>query len=93
MRSFFEPLGEALRAVTMTTVQHALLRSIEATFRLEEDEILAEPKPTRDVRNGFLFPEPTDGRRRSQRARKRRGRARGHREASALGDALQRARK
>lgn len=61
MRSFFEPLGEALRAVTMTTVQHALLRSIEATFRLEEDEILAEPKPTRDVRNRFLFPEPTDG--------------------------------
>jgi hypothetical protein len=42
-------------------VQHALLRGIEAVFQLEEGEILAEPMPTRDERNGFLLYEATEG--------------------------------
>jgi hypothetical protein len=46
---------------TLTTVQHALLRGIEAVFQLEEGEILAEPMPQRDARTGFLFYEATEG--------------------------------
>ena len=45
----------------MATVQHAILRGIEAVFQLEEGEMLAEPMPTRDVRNGFLLYEATEG--------------------------------
>jgi hypothetical protein len=45
----------------LTTVQHALLRGIEAVFQLEEGEILAEPMPQRDARTGFLFYEATEG--------------------------------
>ena len=45
----------------MATVQHALLRGIEAVFQLEEGEMLAEPMPTRDLRNGFLLYEATEG--------------------------------
>jgi hypothetical protein len=41
-------------------VQHALLRDIEALFQLEEGEILGEPMPTRNERNGFLFYEATE---------------------------------
>src|SRR5262249_41400004 len=47
--------------VTLATVQHALLRGIEAVFQLEEGEMLAEPMPTRDLRNGFLLYEATEG--------------------------------
>jgi hypothetical protein len=37
------------------------LRGIEAVFQLEEGEILAEPMPARDARNGFLLYEATEG--------------------------------
>jgi hypothetical protein len=56
-----QPQGPELSQVTLTTVQHALLRGIEAVFQLEEGEILAEPMPQRDVRTGFLFYEATEG--------------------------------
>ena len=57
----FQPIGNSLSQVTLATVQHALLRGIEAVFQLEEGEMLAEPMPTRDVRNGFLLYEATEG--------------------------------
>ena len=57
----FTPLGESLTKTSITTLQHALLRGIEAVFQLEAGEILAEPMPTRDVRNGFLCYEATEG--------------------------------
>jgi hypothetical protein len=51
----FTPLDASRCPETsVTTLQHALLRGIEAVFQLEEGEILAEPMPTRDERNGFL---------------------------------------
>jgi hypothetical protein len=55
------PAAEGLSAKTLATVHHALLRGIEAVFQLEEGEILAEPMPTRDKRNGFLLYEATEG--------------------------------
>ena len=57
----FRPVDNSLSEVTLTTVQHAILRGIEAEFQLEEGEMLAEPMPTRDVRNGFLLYEATEG--------------------------------
>lgn len=57
----FTPLGTALTETSITTLQHALLRGIEAVFQLEEGEILAEPMPTRALRNGFLCYEATEG--------------------------------
>ena len=57
----FQPVGDAFSEVTLATVQHAILRGIEAVFQLEEGEMLAEPMPTRDVRNGFLLYEATEG--------------------------------
>jgi hypothetical protein len=57
----FEPAGGTLTATTLATVQHALLRGIEAVFQLEEGEILAEPMPTRDNRKGFLLYEAAEG--------------------------------
>lgn len=57
----FRPVGDDLSEVTLTTVQHALLRGIEAVFELEEGEMLAEPMPTRDLRNAFLLYEATEG--------------------------------
>lgn len=56
-----QPQGSELSQVTLTTVQHALLRGIEAVFQLQEGEILAEPMPQRDARTGFLFYEATEG--------------------------------
>ncbi|MCB9507620.1 MAG: DEAD/DEAH box helicase [Myxococcales bacterium] len=55
------PLDEGLTETSITTLQHALLRGIEAVFQLEEGEILAEPMPTRARRNGFLCYEATEG--------------------------------
>ena len=46
---------------TLATVQHALLRGIEAVFQLEEGEMLAEPLPSREERTGFLLYEATEG--------------------------------
>ena len=57
----FRPVGNDLSEVTLTTVQHALLRGIEAVFQLEQGEMLAEPMPSRDVRSGFLLYEATEG--------------------------------
>ena len=57
----FRPASDSLSEVTLTTVQHAILRGIEAVFQLEEGEMLAEPMPTRDIRNGFLLYEATEG--------------------------------
>ncbi len=57
----FQPVGDVPSEVALATVQHAILRGIEAVFQLEEGEMLAEPMPTRDVRNGFLLYEATEG--------------------------------
>ena len=57
----YEPVGESLTETTLATVQHALLRGIEAVFQLEQGEVMAEPMPTRYARNGFLFYEATEG--------------------------------
>ena len=57
----FSPLGTNLSPMTLATIQHALLRGLEAVFQLEEGELLAEAMPTRDVRNGFLCYEATEG--------------------------------
>ena len=57
----FQPVGDRPSEVTLATVQHAILRGIEAVFELEEGEMLAEPMPTRDARNGFLLYEATEG--------------------------------
>ncbi len=57
----FRPVEEGLAQSAVATVQHALLRGIEAVFQLEEGEILAEPMPIRDERTGFLFYEATEG--------------------------------
>lgn len=53
-------LGQ-LTEVSQATIQHALLRGIEQVFQLEEGEVLAEPMPSRDDRNGFLLYEATEG--------------------------------
>ncbi|MCK5805562.1 MAG: DUF1998 domain-containing protein, partial [Lentisphaeria bacterium] len=57
----FEPALGTLDEITLATVQHALLRGIEAVFQLEEGEVLAEPMPTRNDRNSFLLYEATEG--------------------------------
>jgi hypothetical protein len=57
----FQPAHTDFSQITLTTIQHALLRGIEAVFQLEEGEILAEPMPQRDARTGFLFYEATEG--------------------------------
>lgn len=57
----FQPVATNLSRQTLATFQHALLRGIEAVFQLEQGEILAEPMPTRDLRNGFLLYEGTEG--------------------------------
>jgi hypothetical protein len=57
----FQPIGEDLSEITLATVQHALLRGLESLFQLEEGEMLAEPMPTRHIRNGFLLYEATEG--------------------------------
>ncbi|MCK6547998.1 DEAD/DEAH box helicase [Myxococcota bacterium] len=54
-------LADELDYVTVTTVQHALLRGLETVFQLEQGELLAEPMPTRDIRKGFLLYEATEG--------------------------------
>ena len=57
----FQPAGDPLPHVALVTVQHAILRGLEAVFQLEEGEMLAEPMPTRDTRNGFLLYEAAEG--------------------------------
>lgn len=57
----FQPSAGELSQTTLATVQHGLLRGIEARFQLEQGEVLAEPMPSRDVRSGFLLYEATEG--------------------------------
>jgi len=67
-------LPQGATEVTLTTLQHALLRGLEATCQLESGEVLAEPMPPREARKaaargsakaetvgGFLFYEATEG--------------------------------
>ena len=56
-----QPVGTDLTELALTTIQHALLRGVETVFQLEQGEILAEPMPSRDARNGFLLYEATEG--------------------------------
>jgi Lhr-like helicase len=56
-----QPIDKELSQTALATIQHALLRGLEAVFQLEEGEILAEPLPQRDARTGFLFYEATEG--------------------------------
>jgi hypothetical protein len=57
----FEPVGDSFAITTLATVQHAILRGLEAVFQLEEGEVLAEPMPTRENRCAFLLYEATEG--------------------------------
>jgi hypothetical protein len=56
-----QPQGQDMEQTSLATLQHALLRGIEAVFQLEQGEILAEPMPNRDERSGFLMYEATEG--------------------------------
>ncbi|MGC4122850.1 MAG: DUF1998 domain-containing protein [Myxococcales bacterium] len=55
------PIAPGLDEHALATLQHALLRGIEGVFQLEEGEVLAEPVPTREERNGYLLYEATEG--------------------------------
>ncbi len=57
----FTPTDTTLAQMGIATLQHALLRGIEAIFQLEEGEIHAVPMPTRDIRGSFLLYEATEG--------------------------------
>ena len=53
--------GETPSEGTMITLQHALARSLEIVFQLEEGETLTEPVPSRDNRRAILAFEATEG--------------------------------
>lgn len=56
-----QPEETNLSLSTMATLQHTVLRAIESVFQLEEGEVMAEPLPARDTRNGVLFYEAAEG--------------------------------
>lgn len=56
----FDRLVELDKA-QMATLQHALVRAIEAEHVLEAGELLGEPLPTRDDRKAILFYEASEG--------------------------------
>ena len=49
------------KTTTLTTIQNALARGIEAVYQLEEGEILAEPTPDANSRKAILFYEAAEG--------------------------------
>ena len=53
--------AEHLDEEVITTLQIALKRGIEETFQIEEAELMAEPLPHRERRNGILFYEAAEG--------------------------------
>jgi hypothetical protein len=53
--------GETMSERTLATLQHALRRGIEASYQLEEGELLVEPLPDAATRTGLLFYEATEG--------------------------------
>jgi ATP-dependent helicase YprA (DUF1998 family) len=56
-----QPADPQLSQQALATIQHALLRGVEAVFQLEQSEILAEPMPSREERSGFLLYEGAEG--------------------------------
>ncbi len=56
----FDP-GLGLNTEQMATLQHALVRAIEAEHVLEAGELLGEPLPTREERNALLLYEASEG--------------------------------
>ncbi|NNK96562.1 MAG: DEAD/DEAH box helicase, partial [Desulfobacterales bacterium] len=52
---------EYLEEHVITTIQVALKRGIEEEFQIEEAELMAEPLPHREDRNGILFYEAAEG--------------------------------
>jgi hypothetical protein len=53
--------GLGLTIGQMATLQHALIRAIEAEHVLETGELLGEPLPTRENRKAILLYEATEG--------------------------------
>lgn len=53
--------GLGLSTAQMATLQHALIRAIEAEHVLETGELLGEPLPTREDRKAILLYEATEG--------------------------------
>lgn len=50
-----------LTTAQVATLQHALIRAIEAEHVLETGELLGEPMPSRETRNAILLYEATEG--------------------------------